>query len=111
MVCQSGVGTLATPSWRATSRAAWTLPSSWWRLSKMTRLSTKPRRLLAATRRLRSRTPSRRHPHSEGVVPFRVLIDGQPPGASHGTDVDDRGNGRVIEPRLYQLIRQAGSIA
>jgi thiol-disulfide isomerase/thioredoxin len=46
----------------------------------------------------------------QGAVRFRVLIDGQPPGASHGTDVDDKGNGTVIEQRLYQLIRQAGSI-
>ena len=37
---------------------------------------------------------------------FRVLIDGQPPGASHGIDVDDKGNGTVSEQRLYQLIRQ-----
>ena len=42
---------------------------------------------------------------------FRVRIDGQPPGAAHGVDVDDQGNGMVSEPRLYQLIRQPGSIA
>ena len=46
-----------------------------------------------------------------GAVPFRVFIDGQPPGAGHGSDVDDQGNGRVTEQRLYQLIRQAGPIA
>jgi thiol-disulfide isomerase/thioredoxin len=40
------------------------------------------------------------------AVRFRVLIDGQPPGASHGIDVDDKGNGTVSEQRLYQLIRQ-----
>ena len=39
-------------------------------------------------------------------VHFRVSIDGQPPGPAHGLDVDDRGNGTVVEPRLYQLIRQ-----
>src|SRR5438270_5333410 len=39
-------------------------------------------------------------------VRFRVLIDGQPPGAAHGTDVDDQGNGTVAEQRLYQVIRQ-----
>jgi hypothetical protein len=43
-------------------------------------------------------------------VRFRVRIDGQPPGPAHGTDVDDQGNGTVTEPRLYQLIRQPGSI-
>jgi thiol-disulfide isomerase/thioredoxin len=39
-------------------------------------------------------------------VRFRVLIDGQPPGAAHGTDVDEQGNGTVTQQRLYQLIRQ-----
>ncbi len=46
----------------------------------------------------------------EGPVRFRVLLDGQPPGAAHGTDVDDQGNGTVTEPRLYQLVRQPGPI-
>jgi thiol-disulfide isomerase/thioredoxin len=44
-------------------------------------------------------------------VPFRVLIDGQPPRAAHGVDVDDQGNGTVIRQRLYQLIRQPKPIA
>jgi Thioredoxin like C-terminal domain len=39
-------------------------------------------------------------------VRFRVLIDGRPPGAAHGIDVDDQGYGTVSEQRLYQLIRQ-----
>ena len=43
-------------------------------------------------------------------VRFRVLLDGQPPGDAHGTDVDDQGNGTVNEPRLYQLIRQPGPV-
>jgi len=46
-----------------------------------------------------------------GPVAFRVLIDGQPPGAGHGSDVDDRGHGSVTGQRLYQLIRQSGRIA
>src|SRR5262249_11838237 len=44
-------------------------------------------------------------------VRFRVLIDGQPPGAAHGLDVDEQGNGTVTEQRLYQLIRQPEPIA
>ena len=40
-----------------------------------------------------------------------VRIDGQPPGAAHGTDVNDQGNGTVTEPRLYQLIRQPGPVS
>jgi hypothetical protein len=43
-------------------------------------------------------------------VRFRVRIDGQPPGAAHGVDVDDQGNGTVTQPRLYQLIRQPGPV-
>ena len=42
---------------------------------------------------------------------FRVRLDGQPPGAAHGIDVDDQGNGTVTAPRLYQLIRQPPPIA
>jgi thiol-disulfide isomerase/thioredoxin len=44
-------------------------------------------------------------------VRFQVLLDGQPPGAAHGSDVDDQGNGTVTEPRLYQLIRQPGPVS
>ena len=43
-------------------------------------------------------------------VRFRILLDGQPPGAAHGADVDEQGNGTATEPRLYQLIRQPGAI-
>jgi thiol-disulfide isomerase/thioredoxin len=43
-------------------------------------------------------------------VRFQVLLDGQPPGAAHGTDVDDQGNGTVADPRLYQLVRQPGPV-
>jgi thiol-disulfide isomerase/thioredoxin len=44
-------------------------------------------------------------------VRFRVRIDGQLPGAAHGIDVDEQGNGTVTEQRLYQLIRQPKPIA
>jgi thiol-disulfide isomerase/thioredoxin len=44
-------------------------------------------------------------------VRFRVRIDGRPPGAAHGVDVDDQGNGTATEQRLYQLIRQPQPIA
>ena len=44
-------------------------------------------------------------------VRFRVLIDGQPPGAAHGVDVDEQGDGTVAEQRVYQLIRQPQPIA
>jgi hypothetical protein len=44
-------------------------------------------------------------------VRFRVLLDGQPLAAAHGSDVDDQGHGTLTEPRLYQLIRQPQPIA
>ncbi|MFY9926674.1 MAG: thioredoxin family protein [Streptosporangiaceae bacterium] len=40
----------------------------------------------------------------------RVLLDGQPPGAAHGADIDGQGSGTVTEQRLHQLIRQPGPI-
>ncbi|HEV2922151.1 MAG TPA: thioredoxin, partial [Actinomycetota bacterium] len=42
---------------------------------------------------------------------FRVLLDGQAPGAAHGTDVDDQGDGTVTQPRLHQLVRQPGPVS
>jgi thiol-disulfide isomerase/thioredoxin len=46
-------------------------------------------------------------PATQGTsIKFRVLIDGRPPGAAHGIDVDGQGNGTVTGQRLYQLIRQ-----
>ncbi len=44
-------------------------------------------------------------------VRFRVTIDGHPPGAAHGLDVDEQGMGTVTGQRLYQLIRQPKPIA
>ena len=40
------------------------------------------------------------------AVPFRVLIDGQPPRADRGVESTKGGGGRLTEQRLYQLIRQ-----
>ncbi|WP_175770495.1 cytochrome c biogenesis protein DipZ [Burkholderia anthina] len=44
-------------------------------------------------------------------VRFRVTLDGAAPGAAHGTDVDAQGYGTVTGQRLYQLVRQPGTIA
>ncbi len=38
-------------------------------------------------------------------IPFRLLLDGQAPGPSHGADVDEDGNGVLRDGRLYQLVR------
>jgi thiol-disulfide isomerase/thioredoxin len=43
-------------------------------------------------------------------VRYQVLLDGEPPGAAGGVDVDGMGLGTVTEQRLHQLIRQPGPI-
>jgi hypothetical protein len=44
--------------------------------------------------------PAEREP-----IPFRVLVDGEAPGPSHGEDVDEDGNGLLRHGRMYQLVR------
>jgi hypothetical protein len=39
-------------------------------------------------------------------IPFRVLLDDEAPGASHGVDVDEDGNGVLRDGRMYQLTRE-----
>ena len=39
-------------------------------------------------------------------IRFRVLIDGEAPGPSHGVDIDEDGGGVLGDGRMYQLIRQ-----
>jgi cytochrome c biogenesis protein CcdA/thiol-disulfide isomerase/thioredoxin len=43
-------------------------------------------------------------------VRFRVKLDGTAPGDDHGSDTDANGAGTVNEHRLYQLIRQKGTV-
>jgi thiol-disulfide isomerase/thioredoxin len=44
-------------------------------------------------------------PGARGPIPFRVLLDGEAPGPSHGVDVDEDGNGLLEDGRLHQLVR------
>ena len=43
-------------------------------------------------------------------IPFRVLLDGEPPGPSGGVDVDEDGHGVLREDRMYQLVRQHDAV-
>jgi hypothetical protein len=43
-------------------------------------------------------------------IAFRVLLDGEPPGPSHGADVGEDGNGLLRDGRLYQLVREHGTV-
>lgn len=49
-------------------------------------------------------------PGARDPIPFRVLLDGEPPGADNGVDVDEDGNGVLREGRMYQLVRQHGAV-
>ena len=44
-------------------------------------------------------------------VPFRVLVDEEPPGDAHGLDVDQDGRGSATQQRLYQLVREPARIS
>jgi thiol-disulfide isomerase/thioredoxin len=50
-------------------------------------------------------SPGEREP-----IPFRVLLDGEAPGPSHGVDVDEEGNGLLRDGRLYQLVREHDAV-
>ena len=47
---------------------------------------------------------------ADRAIPFRVLVDGEAPGESHGVDVDAGGNGVLGSGRMYQLVRQRGEV-
>ncbi|MGH3036850.1 MAG: thioredoxin [Gaiellaceae bacterium] len=49
-------------------------------------------------------------PGASEPLPFRVLLDGEAPGSSHGVDVDENGNGLLREGRLYQLVREHDAV-
>jgi hypothetical protein len=49
-------------------------------------------------------------PGAREPIPFRVLVDGEAPGPSHGVDVDEDGNGLLRDGRLYQLVREQDGV-
>jgi thiol-disulfide isomerase/thioredoxin len=49
-------------------------------------------------------------PGAREPIPFRVLLDGEAPGPSRGVDVDEDGNGLLLEGRLYQLVREHDAV-
>jgi thiol-disulfide isomerase/thioredoxin len=49
-------------------------------------------------------------PGAREPIPFRVRLDGEAPGPSHGGDIDQDGNGMLRDGRLYQLVRQHDAV-
>ena len=49
-------------------------------------------------------------PGARQSIPFRVLLDGEAPGRSHGVDVAEDGQGVLRKGRLYQLVREHDAV-
>jgi len=49
-------------------------------------------------------------PGAREPIPFRVVVDGEAPGPSHGVDVDEDGSGVLHDGRLYQLVREHDAV-
>ena len=106
---------------RSTSPAAMSrrsrLKLNHWALSGNWTIESRASVLNAAGGRIAVPLPCPRRPPRHGTacarrsVPFRVLVDGEPPGDAHGLDVDEQGHGTLAQQRLHQLIREPGSIA
>jgi cytochrome c biogenesis protein CcdA/thiol-disulfide isomerase/thioredoxin len=47
---------------------------------------------------------------SRNGIRYRVTIDGHALGSDHGVDTNANGDGIITDKRLYQLVRQTGSI-
>lgn len=88
------------------------LPLNYWALSGDWTMGRESARLIDAGGRIAYRFQARDLHLVMGAAAsadparFRVRIDGRPPGAAHGVDVDEHGNGTVGSPGMYQLIRQ-----
>jgi Thioredoxin like C-terminal domain len=50
-------------------------------------------------------SPGEREP-----IPFRMLLDSEAPGPSHGVDIDRDGNGLLRDGHLYQLVREQDAV-
>jgi thiol-disulfide isomerase/thioredoxin len=49
-------------------------------------------------------------PGTRDPIAFRVFVDGEAPGPSHGVDVDEDGNGLLRDGRMYQLLREHDAV-
>ena len=87
----------------------WALAGDWTIGTKAARLNDAGGRL---TYRFHARDVNLVMGPSRGAPPvrFRVRIDGGPPGAARGADVDEGGDGIAADRRLFQLVRQPGNV-
>jgi hypothetical protein len=43
-------------------------------------------------------------------IAFRLLLDGEAPGPSHGVNIDEDGTGLLRDGRLYQFVREHDAV-
>ena len=96
----------APPSLR---RDQWAL-SGEWRMGPVATVLEEPGGVISCRFHARDLHLVMRPAVAHASVPFRVRVDGRPPGTAHGLDIDGAGNGTVAGQRLYQLVRQPGPI-
>ncbi len=107
----------ARPDAPSLYRAAPSLPLNHWSLAGRWTMGTEFTTLIAAPGAIAFRFHARdlhlvMGPGAAGKpVRFRVRLDGAAPGADHGADTDAEGRGRLDQPRMYQLVRQARPVA
>ena len=90
-------------------------PNQWalsgeWRMGPMATVLEEPRGAIGCAFHARDLHLVMRPAVPGTSLPFRVRIDGRPPGLAHGLDVDEDGNGTLADQRLHQLVRQPGPI-
>jgi cytochrome c biogenesis protein CcdA/thiol-disulfide isomerase/thioredoxin len=107
-VAQDKASDYAAPA--ALNLNQWGLAGSWTIGKQMTVLTKAPGKIIF---RFHARDLHLVLGPANGTTPvgFRVTIDGRPPGDAHGVDTNAAGEGQVTTQRLYQLIRQNGTIA
>lgn len=87
----------------------WALAGEW-NVTGSASISLKPNARLAYRFRARDLHIVMRLGANATAVRFRISVDGQPPGKSHGVHTDEQGNGTLSEPRMYQLYRETGPV-
>lgn len=87
----------------------WAL-SGEWKITRSASIALKPNARVAYRFHARDLHLVMRVSEGATAIRFRITIDGEPPGASHGVDTDEQGNGTLSEPRMYQLFRQIGPV-
>jgi Thioredoxin like C-terminal domain/AhpC/TSA family len=90
-------------------RNEWAL-SGEWRMGPIAVVSDEPAGAIACNFRARDLHLVMRPARADTSVRFQVRLDGRPPGPAHGLDVDPDGNGTLVGPRLYQLVRQPAEV-